>query len=171
MDSNELAILEVLEDLLSGAHVRERIDDIAGGLERQLAQNPGAQMVWEPIPLELYGAALPAGIRSSWVFILRAGAVTGAERHPNSHQRVVSWRGAGDLQVRDEGPWRSHPLVSEPGAPIERRWASIPANVWHQAVVPHENWGVASFHTVEPQELIEERPQGDGMVRKHYLAN
>lgn len=169
MDRNELALLQLLDDFLSGDSVRERIDDIAAGLERQLAQDSGAQMAWEPIPLESYGAALPAGIRSSWVFILRAGAVTGAERHPNSHQRVVSWRGAGDLQVRDEGPWRSQPLVSGMSAPIERRWASISANVWHQAVVPHQNWIVVSFHTVEPQELIEERPTENGTVRKLYL--
>jgi hypothetical protein len=62
----------------------------------------GKVMAWEPIPLSIYGNALPAMIRSIWVFILRAGTNTGAERHPNSHQRMMSFEGSGDMQIRDE---------------------------------------------------------------------
>jgi hypothetical protein len=187
-------------------------------------------MAWEPIPLSIYGNALPAMIRSSWVFILRAGTNTGAERHPNSHQRMMSFEGSGDMQVEDEqqtsdvslrpievyapaggqmsevsefrnakggfqnrnpqdssqrsekpetsnaerstpnaevrpqsaepsGKWQSNVLVSDPVALLERRWISIPENVWHQPVVSKEaDWVVVSFHTVPAEELIEERP-------------
>ena len=97
-------------------------------------------------------------IRSSWVFVLRAQANTGAERHPNSHQRMMSYRGSGDFQLWTGGRWRSNPLVSDSEAPIESRWVSIPPNIWHQGVVPTENWVVLSFHTVPEGELIEERP-------------
>jgi len=92
------------------------------------------------------------------VFVLRANTRSGAERHPNSHQRMMSYRGSGDLQTRQRGDWCSHPLTSDPSAPIAERWISIPPYVWHQGVVPGENWAVVSFHTAGEQELIEERP-------------
>jgi hypothetical protein len=130
-------------------------------VEQQLVGDPAANMAWEPVPLGAYLAALPDAIRSSWVFILRAGATTGAERHPNSHQRVMSCRGQGDLQVAHGDEWHSHPLVSMPEAALDRRWLSIPPNTWHQAVVSGSNWVVVSFHTVPAHELIEERPEPD----------
>ena len=50
-------------------------------------------------------------VQSSWMFVLRRGVTTGAERHPNSRQRMVSWEGSGDFQVHDGPGWRSHLLV------------------------------------------------------------
>ena len=130
-------------------------------------------MTWEPIPLDVYGVSLPAGIRSSWVFILRADAATGAERHPNSRQRMMSYRGSGNLQTRTGENWNSHRLESNFDSPTEQRWISIPENTWHQAVVaPGPNWAVVSFQTVPAEELIEERPDpaDDRLtVRKRYL--
>jgi len=84
-------------------------------------------------------------IRSSWVFVLRARSASGAERHPNSYQRVMSYHGYGDFQVWSDGAWRSNQLVSSPKAPLQSRWASIPPLVWHQGVVPEKNWVVVSF--------------------------
>jgi hypothetical protein len=49
--------------------------------------------------------------------------------------------------------------VSDPGAPLERRWISIPKNIWHRPVIPNDgDWVVVSFHTASAAELIEERP-------------
>ena len=143
-------------------------------------------MAWEPIPLTTFRGALPEGIRSSWVSLLRAGANTGAERHPNSHQRMMSFAGTGDLQTEKSGQtsnvqrptpkafasrqsnvtikeadlkWKSNILVSNADAPLERRWISIPINAWHRPVIPNDgDWVVVSFHTVPADELIEERP-------------
>ena len=92
------------------------------------------------------------------MFILRAGVTTGAERHPNSHQRMMSWSGHGDFQVHDGQRWRSHFMVSDRRAPLEDRWISIPPNVWHQGVVSAKDWVVVSFHTVLAKDLVEERP-------------
>jgi hypothetical protein len=110
--------------------------------------------------MRTYGVGLPSSIFSSWVFALRAGAATGAERHPNSRQRMMSYRGAGDLQTKIglKHDWSRHPLASDRDAPLEQRWISIPRNVWHQAVVAESNWVVISFHTASPNWLIEERP-------------
>jgi len=130
-------------------------------------------IAWEPIPLSVFGEALPVAIRSSWVFILRAGAITGAERHPNSHQRMMSYRATGDLQTGGEGKWQSNPLVSDPAASMEKRWISVPPNVWHQAAVSDRDWVVVSFHTVQAQELIEERPAAEDAGRtrqRHYVV-
>src|SRR5207249_1597152 len=89
---------------------------------------------------------------------LRTGTTTGAERHPNSHQRMMSFRGTGDMQTGGDGRWQTNALISDRGAELEQKWVSIPENVWHQAVVPDADWVVVSFHTVPAEELIEERP-------------
>ena len=123
-----------------------------------LARSPGEIEAWEAVPLSLYGVDLPADVGSSWVFVLRRGVTTGAERHPNSRQRMVSWSGDGDFQVHDGERWVSHHLASDPAAPLERRWVSIPPDTWHQGVVAKSDWLVVSFHTALPGELIEERP-------------
>ena len=127
-------------------------------------------MTWEPIPLSVFGRALPPEIRSAWVFVLRAGADTGAERHPNSHQRMMSFEGSGDLQTGGPGHWQSNVLVSNPEALLEQRWISIPQNVWHRPVVGVDaDWAVVSFHTVLANELIEERPDTRSKLRTRQM--
>ncbi len=158
MNPQEGSILESLDALLQSDAVRAGISPIVTRVARNLVRDRAALMAWESIPLSIYGESLPPFIRSSWVFILRAGATTGAERHPNSHQRMMSFRGTGDLQTRGEADWQSHLLISNRDADLEQRWVSIPTNVWHQAIVPDVDWVVVSFHTVPAEQLIEERP-------------
>ena len=172
----ERSLLDHLDKILRSKEVHVQIQPIVERVRADLAQKQQAVMAWEPIPLTIFGDPLPSGIRSSWVFILRAGANTGAERHPNSHQRMMSFEGTGDLQLRagSEAAWQSNVLVSDPEAPLERRWISIPQNVWHQPIVPKEaNWVVVSFHTVPAVELIEERPDSGsagGTKQMVYLS-
>ena len=166
MDEEELKIVQILDTIVRQESVSAIIDSAVVRVQRKLAQDSGDLLAWEPIPLAAYDGRLPHMIHSSWVFVLRAQANTGAERHPNSHQRMMSYRGSGDLQIwTGEGRpsnevrgWRSAPLISDSDAPIENRWISIPPNTWHQAVVPEEDWVVISFHTVPEDELMEERP-------------
>src|SRR5262249_7522009 len=96
------SVLESLDKVLQSDTVRAGIIAIVNRVARKLAQDHAAPMAWEPIPLSIYGESLPPFIRSSWVFILRAGATAGAERHPNSHQRMMSFQGTGDLQTGGE---------------------------------------------------------------------
>jgi hypothetical protein len=168
----EKGLLERLDRAVREKTASASIDRIAERVERILERDADAVEAWEPVPLQVYGGALPPGIRSSWVFVLRAGATTGAERHPDSHQRMTSWRGGGDFRVHDGKRWRSNFLVSDPAAPLGSKWVSIPRNVWHQGVVPEENWVVVSFHTVPAAELIEERPDAvdpEGTRSRKYL--
>jgi hypothetical protein len=185
MTSGERSLLEKLDRVLRLEQVRAQIQPIVERVRAELTRKRDALMAWEPIALTLFSGALPSGIRSSWVFILRAGANTGAERHPNSHQRMMSFQGTGDMQTETEPAgrsahasseivWQSHILVSGPEASLEQRWISIPQNVWHQPVVARgADWVVVSFHTVPAEELIEERPPDGGegeMKQMLYLA-
>ena len=158
MDRAELQILKTLDAAVRADDARAKIDEIVARVELKLNSMPDDVMAWEPVPLECYSSPLPEIIRSSWVFILRARVVTGAERHPNSHQRMMSYRGWGDFQTRTTGDWESHFLKSDFNAPMEERWISIPPYVWHQGVVPDQNWVVVSFQTAAVDGLIEERP-------------
>src|SRR5436189_6353231 len=122
MTPEERSRLETLDTALRSDSVREHIRSVVVRVREQLARKKDAVMCWEPFPLDVLATALPPEIRSAWVFVLRAGADTGAERHPNSHQRMMSFEGSGDLQTGQHGKWKSNILVSDPDAPLERRW-------------------------------------------------
>ena len=159
--SSERTILESLDEIVHSPAIQTRLQPIVSRLQQLLTAQTHDVMVWEPIDLSTFDGPLPDEVRSAWVFILREGVNTGAERHPNSHQRMMSFAGSGDLQTRADldGPWNSNILVSDPTEPLEQRWISIPPNVWHQPITPPgQNWVVVSFHTVPADELIEERP-------------
>ena len=172
MDQKETTILKALDIAVRSKSITSRIDQLVSRVEQKLDARPDDVLAWESIPLDSYTSPLPEPIRSSWVFVLRSNTITGAERHPNSHQRMMSYRGHGDFQTRTQGDWRSHLLESDQMLPIEQRWISIPPNVWHQGVVPGENWVVVSFHTAADHELVEERPTTDAedAVRQRKYA-
>ena len=170
--TRESAVLLELDKLVRQPQLAPVLNAMADRLENQLSAEPHRLLVWEPIDLSLYGMPAPSSVRSSWMFVLRKDTVSGAERHPNSIQRVMSYRGSGDLQTEQDGKWISHPLVSRPDVALNRRWLSIPAGVWHQGVMGGENWVVVSFHTVLAHELIEERPdpKGGGSTKRFYVS-
>jgi hypothetical protein len=174
MTLEERSRLEALDTTLRSDKVREHIRSVVARVRDQLASRKEALMCWEPIPLDLIATTLPPEIRSAWVFVLRAGANTGAEKHPNSHQRMMSFEGSGDFQTGEPGKWDSNVLVSDPDAPLERRWISIPPNFWHRPLIDAEaDWAVVSFHTVRAEDLIEERPDDSreaGTRQMKYLG-
>lgn len=174
MTKEERSRLEALDTVLQPERVRDQIRSFVVRVRDQLARKKDALMSWEPFPLDVLASRLPPEIRSAWVFVLRAGADTGAERHPNSHQRMMSFEGSGDLQTGEPGKWQSNVLISDPKAPLERRWISIPTNVWHRPVINAESdWAVVSFYTVLAHQLIEERPDDSGEAstrQKKYLG-
>ena len=174
MTKEERLQLETLDAVLRSERVREHIRSIVMRVREELARKKDALMSWEPFPLDVFATKLPPKIQSAWVFMLRAGADTGAEKHPNSHQRMMSFEGSGDLQTGEPGKWQSNVLVSDYNAPLEQRWISIPTNVWHRPVVNVEgDWAVVSFHTVPAEQLIEERPDDSreaGTRQMKYLG-
>jgi len=184
MTAEERSRLELLDQIVRSN--KGKIQPVVDRVRAELAHNSEAVMAWEPIPVETFGRGLPQGIRSGWIFILRAGADTGPERHPNSHQRMMTLEGTGDMRTEsrkeelrtkraeDGINWRSNVLVNDPDAPLKRRWISIPPNTWHRPVVGKDaHWVVVSFHTVPAEELIEEKPdfdRGRGTRQKRYVG-
>src|SRR5438046_3391885 len=145
MAKDEKSLLEELDRILRSDEIRAQIQRVVERVRKDLTRKKKAVMAWEPVPLQVFGGGLPPEIQSSWVFILRAGANTGAERHPNSHQRMMTLEGTGDMRVqalhgesstgRALSPWQSNVLLSEPSARLERRGISIHPNVWQPPVV------------------------------------
>jgi len=172
MDIEEIKILKHLDKALNLEAVTLAINSYCTQTELKLIQDDSCFMAWEPIPLSIFKGELPVTVLSSWVFVIRAPTITGAERHPNSRQCMVSFKGSGDLQIWSRDGWLSNRLVSNPEASIEKRWISIPTGTWHQAVTDLDNWTVVSFHTVPEAELIEERPDPDNdnlTIQRKYL--
>ena len=157
----EKGIIEIIDSVLQQKIIQRKINVIAKRVEQKLMEDLRSDLAWESIPLETYQSDLPEMIRSSWVFVVRAGVNTGAERHPNSHQFMMSYKRTGDLQICVGEDWTSNLLVSALSEPLEKRWISVPTNVWHRAISFEENWIVVSFHTASAGELIEERPGAD----------
>ena len=173
MTQEEHSRLQSIEAILQSEDVRRQVGPIIERVRAELARKNEAVMTWEPIPLTVFGRALPGEIRSAWVFVLRAGVDTGAERHPNSHQRMMTFDGSGDMKTGEPGQWKSNVLIGDPEAALEQRWISIPQNAWHRPVVGKDaDWTVVSFHTVLAEELIEEKLDDstkDGTKQMKYL--
>jgi hypothetical protein len=148
-------ILESLDEAVHSPRAEAVLSALALEVSAILKSDPAAHLAWRSVPLDTYGT-LPSGIASSWVFALRAGCSSGAERHPNSIQRVMSYRGAADMRIWNGQGWVSNVLTSSRTEPLESRWLSIPVNVWHRPVMGDADWVVVSFHTAADGELIEE---------------
>lgn len=153
-------ILRQLDHAIRQPLAAKLLAAVANDVDESLEVDPNTRLAWNSVPLSVY-SELPAGIASSWIFALRADCSSGAERHPNSVQRFMSYRGSADMQTWNGATWVSHVLRSEPDAPFEQRWLSIPMNTWHKPVMGDGNWVVVSFHTAADDELIEERPVDD----------
>jgi hypothetical protein len=173
MDATKDPVVRQLGALIQSEAIAARLRDILPRVRQRLASSDGP-MAWEVVPLTFFGAGLPAVVRSCWIFVIRADASTGAERHPNSHQRSCSLFGRGTFEVHDGVDWRPHALASEPHDEAGRHWISIPPSTWHRLRVGSSAWGMVSFHTVAAEDLIEENPLDpdrlDGPTRQERYA-
>ena len=150
----EAHVLSSLTAALTG-DVRTMLLGVGATLEMILRAEPESRLAWKSIPLGLF-VDVPSEIQSAWVFALRSDTSTGAERHPNSIQRVTSLRGSADLQTWDGRQWQSHRLAASMETERRDAWLTIPVSVWHRPVVGSETWIVVSFHTASDRDLIEE---------------
>jgi hypothetical protein len=155
--TSERDILESLDRAIRAQRAAAFLSSLAADVSAVLKTDPAARLAWQSVPLDIYDG-VPEGIASSWVFVLRAGCSSGAERHPNSIQRVMSYAGKADMRTWDGQRWVSNLLKSDPGEALDTRWLSIPLNVWHRPVMSDVDWVVVSFHTASASELIEELP-------------
>jgi hypothetical protein len=149
MHADELELLDAAVATLVGQPgFRERLDRLSGEL-RQSSE----PFVWSVVELDGIGRALPAGIRSCWIFVLRAGVGSGCHFHPNSVQHMVMIRGQGTSVV---GGVRKRMLsLRAAGASPADTWFVIGEGVPHEFFPEGEDMIVVSFHTCEADELEE----------------
>jgi hypothetical protein len=145
---------------LRSASVRKAISPRLARVERELYARPDEPQAWESLSLSTLGFKTPTDIRSCWIFVLRAGAIFGAERHPNSHQRTIALSGAALFEVFIDGSWSPWPISGETESESA---VSIPPSVWHRIQIGPKNFVSVSFHTVAADRLIEETPVGDDL--------
>ena len=146
--------------------------ELAAALEEQ----PRARHTMSVIPVERFldGAIPPVEdpVRLCRLFLLRRGArMATPERHRNSVQRLVSWRGCGRIYqaVPGEGPDDLRPReIRSPhggspagGSANDRElyacWDIVPAGVWHYPEASAErDWATVTFHSAGEGEIVDE---------------
>ena len=156
MDQHEQELLRKIESLLGNQRTQFAIDTAISGSKAQLDADQQRPAGAVQASLTEFGDSLPSVLKSCRVFTLRANTESRIERHPNSHQRVLSLEGTGIIKVFDEAaPW-TFSLRSDFDGPLESRWASLRENIWHQPVSGNEDWVVLTIHTAAEMELIDE---------------
>lgn len=152
-----------LSHSIRSSRVRKAIAPTLARVESALFARPDQPQACEPLVLSSLGFEIPAGIRSCWIFVLRADAAFGAERHPNSHQRTVALSGTALFEVFIDGSWSPRPVSGAEGESQHACAVSIPPSVWHRIRIGPQNFVSVSFHTVPPDQLIEETPIGNDL--------
>ena len=160
-------ILSALSIAVSRLSTEQRFLAIRQRMAAALLQNPDAPQAWEPLPQDLVESALPGGIRSCWIFRLRAHGTFGAERHPNSHQRSVALSGLATFEVLEGDSWVAKPISGDAADPLQDSWISIPPSQWHRIQVGPTDFESCSFHTAPADELLEETPVGNDLKVTH----
>jgi hypothetical protein len=156
-------ILPALSIAVARLKTERRFLDIQRRVTAALRQNPEAPQAWEALPLDLIEPALAAGIKSCWIFRLRAGAAFGAERHANSHQRSVALSGTAAFEVLEGDSWTAKTISGDAQDSLSDSWISIPPGQWHRIQIGTADFESCSFHTAPADELLEETPVGDDL--------
>lgn len=191
-DHDSTSLLRRLhERVFAAPEVRFALDAGFARLDAELRHRPEAQHATGVMRTELFTVALPVGearhVRLCRLFLLRRGArMAVPERHCNSVQRLVSYRGKGRIHqgVPDGGPEKLKPrsIFSPPrtsGAvghdrpstasaaadedptadPVAgaRHWDIVPAGVWHfPEAAEDEDWATVTFHSAAEDEIEDE---------------
>jgi mannose-6-phosphate isomerase-like protein (cupin superfamily) len=160
MSSERLESLDrAVKVLLGQAAVRDAI----AGLKVDIQSSP-EPFVWSVVDCEALGDTLPADIKSGWIFVLRRDTPSGAHHHPNSVQHMVMVEGAGRSVVA--GQERRMLRFGSAGVAPRDLWYVIDRNVTHEFFPEGEDVVVISFHTCEPDQLVEVA-EGSGHVRRY----
>lgn len=177
-DPASLPLLRRLHERVFGcdevrAAVAAAFADLAAALEARprslhtMSVIPVDRFVEDPMP----AAADP--VRLCRLFLLRRGArMATPERHRNSVQRLVSWRGRGRIHQGapgGKGPdgLRPREIRSPHGGSSAGEWANdrelyacwdiVPAGVWHYPEASAErDWATVTFHSAGEDEIVDE---------------
>ena len=128
-------------------------------LELNKSQEP---FVWAAVALDTIAVALPASIKSCWIFLLKRDVPSGSHYHPNSVQHMVVVNGCGRSIVGGV-ECTMIPFASSRHS-IQEKWFVIGEGVPHEFFPEGEDMAVVSFHTCVAEEL-EEISSGSGTRR------
>lgn len=176
-DRDSLPLLRRLHERVFGCdEVRAVLSAAFAELAAVLDARSRAVHSMSVVPVERFldGSIPPVEdpVRLCRLFLLRRGArMATPERHRNSVQRLVSWRGAGRIHqgVPGEGPddVRPREIRSPRGGSSAGGWADdrellacwdiVPAGVWHYPEADAEqDWATVTFHSAGEGEIVDE---------------
>lgn len=158
MDSSELAKLHSAVEWLL------RQESFSRAVERLRVELSGSDepFVWTTVALDTIRLALPAPIKSCWIFLLKRDVPSGSHYHPNSVQHMVVLNGHGRSIVG--GVERTMIPFGSARHSIEEKWHVIGEGIPHEFFPEGEDMTVVSFHTCTAAEL-EEVASGSGARR------
>ncbi|MDE2796313.1 MAG: hypothetical protein OXL34_15960 [Gemmatimonadota bacterium] len=175
-DPASLPLLRRLHERVFGCdEVRAVVAAAFADLAAALEARPRALHTMSVIPVErvLDGSIPPVEdpVRLCRLFLLRRGArMATPERHRNSVQRLVSWRGCGRIHqaAPGDGPASVRPREirspTEPSAggsandqELYACWDIVPAGVWHYPEASVErDWATVTFHSAGEDQIVDE---------------
>jgi hypothetical protein len=153
-----------LERLHAAAESLLRQESFSSAIERLRVELSGSSepFVWSTVDLDTISVALPAPIKSCWIFLLKRDVPSGCHYHPNSIQHMIVLNGHGRSKVG--GVERKMIPFGASGHSIEEKWHVIGEGVPHEFFPKDEDMTVVSFHTCDAAEL-EEISYGSGASR------
>jgi hypothetical protein len=156
--------LSELEKLHAAVEWLLRQESFSSAVERLRVELNGSPepFVWTTIALHTIRGALPAPIKSCWIFLLKRDVPSGSHYHPNSVQHMVALNGHGRSNVG--GVERTMIPFGAARHAIEEKWHVIGEGIPHEFFPEGEDMTVVSFHTCAAVEL-EEIASGSGARR------
>ena len=168
------------ERVFADADVRTVLDAGFAQLAAALRKRPDPPHAARTVPIELFAADARHGeVRLCRLFLLRRGArMAVPERHRNSVQRLVSYRGRGSIHQSAPGGGpeglRAR-AIGSPGAKgsahgyvhrddpvagtadLARHWDIVPEGIWHFPEAAEDgDWATVTFHSVAEDEIVDE---------------
>jgi hypothetical protein len=158
--------LSDLEKLSAAVEWLLRQESFSSAVWRLRGELSGSQepFVWTTIALDTIRVALPATIKSCWIFLLKRDVPSGSHHHPNSIQHMVTLNGQGRSNVG--GIERTMIPFGSARHSIEEKWHVIGEGIPHEFFPESEDMAVVSFHTCAAAEL-EEIATGSGARRTY----
>lgn len=158
--------LSDLEKLHEAVEWLRRQESFSSALERLRVELGGSPepFVWTTVALDTIPVALPASIKSCWIFLLKRDVPSGSHYHPNSIQHMAVLNGRGRSNVG--GVERAMVPFGSARHSIGERWHIIDRGIPHEFFPEGEDMAVVSFHTCAAAEL-EEIASGSGARRTY----
>src|SRR5262245_3005739 len=162
--------LSDLEKLHAAVEWLLRQESFSRAVERLRVELGGSQepFVWTTVALDAISVALPAPIKSCWIFLLKRDVPSGSHYHPNSVQHMIALNGHGRSIVG--GVERTMIPFGSACHSIEEKWYIIGEGIPHEFFPEGEDVAVVSFHTCAAAEL-EETASGSRQRRVYASTN